>query len=90
MMIERANELLKAISTNKDLSQQLKSGNYSALQELDLNFEQIYASIDSGIAFDCGSAGCGVTVNDLTLDEFVCTGSCGVSVVPTNDDIRRE
>ncbi|HEY6969073.1 MAG TPA: hypothetical protein VJA94_07715 [Candidatus Angelobacter sp.] len=83
MMAERANEILKAISKNTELSQQLRSGNSSALQELELNFEEIYGSTDSGTALGVAS---GSTCN-ITVQDFDC---CNITVVPTVDDLLRE
>ena len=56
MMAEKTEEIWKAISCNKELSQQLRSGNLNALQGLNLSFEEIYAATDS-IELLCGATG---------------------------------
>ncbi|HEY6969071.1 MAG TPA: hypothetical protein VJA94_07705, partial [Candidatus Angelobacter sp.] len=77
MMIEKANEILKAISNNKELSQQLRTGDYGALQELALNFEEIYGSTDSGTALGVDSGGtCNITIQDFDCQP--CNVTCNV------------
>ncbi|HEY6969072.1 MAG TPA: hypothetical protein VJA94_07710 [Candidatus Angelobacter sp.] len=60
MLTEKTEQIWKAISGNKELSQQLRSGDLNALQELNLSFEQIYASTESDLV------GCGLSCQSMT------------------------